>query len=733
MIASDDPIKKYEPLWGNWQVVDLLGEGSYGRVYRVARRDGGMYESAVKLISIPKSEAEIQEARRMGMDQRSVYAYFENTVQRISKEISIMHSLKGEPHVVAYEDHQIIHEEGSLQWDILIRMELLIPLDAYAANMVVSPDETRRLGIEICSALEVCAARGIIHRDIKEGNIFLNSRGIFKLGDFGIAREMSGTGSMSMSMRGTPAYIAPEVYNGLRYDARADIYSLGVLLYKLLNGGRYPFLPPAPMPISLDDTEQAFSKRIKGEIPPMPANGGPMLGAAVMCAISYDPQARFNNATAFKMALLNTSSAEPPCGQQRPEAAPQPTTPQAAPKRTRRYHTYQTPSYAAPQPSAVPYAAAIPKTKNSKTALYIAAVVLVVAAVVLAVVLAGLPALQSDGAATLNNVDLRAQVDWNDPAMGILLGDALDKAPEQITNGDLAAIKELYINGEAATLSGEEFGSWDRAYEDGAVQSFEDLRYCTGLTTLCINDQRYDSLEPIGSLRQLNILEIKGLTQSDALPVDIEPLQSLTNMKRLILLSCDVRDISALAQLSTLEFLFISKAPELTDISAVSEMKGLHDLRIVKTKVSAVPDVSGLSKLSSLWLYDCEVIDTSGLNGNTSISYLQLDGNSITALTDIITLSNLKTLWLGENAITDLQGIGSLSQLETLALDSNQIVSIESLATLDAVKYVAIFSNPVTDITPLLEMDALEEVLVTEDKSMDETVAALKAKNVKVS
>lgn len=170
------------------------------------------------------------------MDDRALYSFFESMAQKILKEIEIMYALRGEANIVAYEDHMIVNTLGILKWDIFIRMELLIPLTAYMRNNKLPPEEVRRLGIEICSALDACASYSIIHRDIKDANIFLNNRGIYKLGDFGIAKEMN-VDSVSIGMRGTPAYVAPEVYDGRKYDSTVDIYSLGILLYKLLNRG----------------------------------------------------------------------------------------------------------------------------------------------------------------------------------------------------------------------------------------------------------------------------------------------------------------------------------------------------------------------------------------------------------------------------------------------------------------------------------------------------------------
>lgn len=312
MLNANEPIHQFEPLWGSWHADELLGEGGYGKVYRIVRQDeSGTFYSACKHITIPKNDAEVQNARQMGMDERSTYSYFGDMASRIVKEINIMYSLKGENNIVSYEDHMIVHREGSLKWDIFIRMELLFPLSTYVADNPMDPEEVRRLGIEICTALEACARVNVIHRDIKEGNVFLNSRGTFKLGDFGIARDLSGAQN-NLSMRGTPAYVAPEVYNGQSYDATVDIYSLGLLMYKLINQGRYPFFPPASQPVTVEHNDRAFILRMQGAVPAWPVQGDDALRSAVMKAISFRPQDRFASATDMKAVLLGRKVVDVP-------------------------------------------------------------------------------------------------------------------------------------------------------------------------------------------------------------------------------------------------------------------------------------------------------------------------------------------------------------------------------------------------------------------------------------
>ena len=97
---------------------------------------------------------------------------------------------------------------------------------------------------DIASALESCENARIIHRDVKPGNIFRNRDGLFKLGDFGIARQLDySTGAHSIV--GTPNFEAPEVAFGRPYGHSADIYSLGLVLFVLLNNGQRPFIKPS--------------------------------------------------------------------------------------------------------------------------------------------------------------------------------------------------------------------------------------------------------------------------------------------------------------------------------------------------------------------------------------------------------------------------------------------------------------------------------------------------------
>lgn len=301
-----------EPIFNNWYIEEKLGSGAFGTVYKIKREEfGESFHSALKVIQIPSESSEVDALRSEGMDDNSITSYYGEIVQELLQEISILNSLKGNSNIVSYEDHSIITEEEGKQHTILIRMELLTPLNTYLIDHKLSDKDIVKLGMDLCSALRTCEKHNIIHRDIKPDNIFVTADGDFKLGDFGVARTMEKTMS-AMSQKGTYTYMAPEVYYGKSYDKTVDIYSLGLVLYQLLNGNRAPFLPLAPTPIKFSDRENALKKRMNGENVPPLSIGNTKLNEIVLKACSFASENRYKTAEAMLFDLSNVFSTDEP-------------------------------------------------------------------------------------------------------------------------------------------------------------------------------------------------------------------------------------------------------------------------------------------------------------------------------------------------------------------------------------------------------------------------------------
>ncbi|HOG00703.1 MAG TPA: serine/threonine-protein kinase [Clostridia bacterium] len=296
-------IHDFEPLWGSWKIDRQLGRGSYGGVYLAYREDSPDFRSAVKHVSIPADEAELRMLMSEGIaaDLESARSYYEKFKDDLISEIRFMYRLRGCPNIVAYEDHAVIGKKDMPGYDILIRMELLEPLTERAASKPFSQGEVCRLGIDICTALEALERERIIHRDIKPANILMSRDGTYKLGDFGVARQMEKT-SMVLSKKGTYSYMAPEVYRGEEAGKTADLYSLGLVMHRLLNANRAPFLPPEGE-ITYQDTELALAKRLAGKELPRPAYADDAVAAVIGRACAFKPAERYAAASDMKAAL----------------------------------------------------------------------------------------------------------------------------------------------------------------------------------------------------------------------------------------------------------------------------------------------------------------------------------------------------------------------------------------------------------------------------------------------
>ena len=296
------------PFGDEWHIEDEIGSGSYGVVFRIARNDDSGMLSAMKWIPLPEDDAQVSRMLAEGSTMTGVREYYARLKGSFIEEIKLLNKLRGNSHIVSLEDYKVIPREGAdtIGYDIYIRMELLTPLNKYINSHAMTYQDVLQLGIDLCSALADCRKYNIIHRDIKPDNIFVTDSKKFKLGDFGIARQLQQAGAAVSQRVGSLAYMAPEVYNSAEYDHRADIYSLGLVLFKLLNHRRDPFVSKDAAYVSQDEEKIALDTRMSGKPLPPPDNlpsSLVRLGDILKKACAFDPEARYQEPEEMREAL----------------------------------------------------------------------------------------------------------------------------------------------------------------------------------------------------------------------------------------------------------------------------------------------------------------------------------------------------------------------------------------------------------------------------------------------
>ncbi|MFH8896783.1 protein kinase [Streptomyces coeruleorubidus] len=230
-------------------------------------------------------------------------------------------------------------------------------------------DKALKITGDVLAALEISHEMGLVHRDIKPGNVMMTKRGVVKVMDFGIARAMqSGVTSMTQTgmVVGTPQYLSPEQALGRGVDARSDLYSVGIMLFQLVTG-RLPFDADSPLAIAYAHVQ---------EEPPVPSSVNrslpPAVDALIARALKKNPNERFPSAEAMRDECLRVAAsvqAAPPSivpGTQAPsgagvgsavfppvdQAAPAPSGQVQAPYQpTPPPNPYGTPAPAAPSPA----------------------------------------------------------------------------------------------------------------------------------------------------------------------------------------------------------------------------------------------------------------------------------------------------------------------------------------------------------------------------------------------
>lgn len=665
--------------WPEWKGVKPINRGSYGVVYEAIRTDHGVEShAAIKVISIPQDESEIDSLRSIGLFPNESKTFLKEVVDEFTNEIQIMESFKGSQNIVSVEDYKVIEKINRVGWDIYIRMELLTPLNTYISDKTLSEREVIGLGCDICSALERCAQRKVIHRDIKPDNIFINEFGDYKLGDFGIARKLENMTS-GLSQKGTYNYMAPEVEKGSSYDATVDIYSLGIVLYWLLNKKRLPFVSTEKKLLSPRDLVTANRRRLDGEPLPAPCNASPAMAEVILKACDPDPRKRFASAKEMKNALKTVAEGSNTAQNPLEETVDV----RHSAMRREQDGTISVHKAQGPSPAVIN---TFGERKKSSKPIIIAAIIAVVIMlgggtfIVLGNRVKESPpkkeiAESSENADSAEETDSAIETDsaentvspeqtpeataptneavtgesenagaeqetaiyWGDPVLeakvraitGNFEKDFLTKDAEQITVLDLSTDKDL--------------PNTEKIHDISALAAFKNLKQL---------NLDGNSVEDISPVAELYALEVLDLTDNNI--YDLSPVRRLTSLKELRFGGNEVADISAVVNLTNLSILRFSDN-HVSSLAPLMNLTHLTVLRFSDNEVSSINVLEGMTELRELWFYNNYVEDISVLSELTELEYLYMIGNEISDASAVMNLYNLKELGLTRNNISNDQ------------------------------------------------------------------------------
>ncbi|THB64424.1 MAG: serine/threonine protein kinase [Desulfovibrio sp.] len=292
-----DELKLREPLFGEWRISEFIGAGAFGCVFKLEREDlGQSFVSALKVIPLSQD----YDRQNKSLDS------LKESLGKDAQEILHLYRLSGHTNVVGWHNHQIFvkEEEDCLTAYISVMMDYLP--DSLAKELKQGPLPPKRsleIFLDCLRGLEHIHGQDIIHRDIKPENIFLAPDGTAKIGDFGIARQVSES-TQARTVTGTPLYMAPEVYKdplGSGYSFPADVYSLALVAYEMIEG-RLPFEEDT------SNLQSMVQRRFAGEAvtfaKPLPQS----LKDFMTRALAFSPMDRFATARECRMALERLSS-----------------------------------------------------------------------------------------------------------------------------------------------------------------------------------------------------------------------------------------------------------------------------------------------------------------------------------------------------------------------------------------------------------------------------------------
>jgi serine/threonine-protein kinase len=267
---------------GRYEVESRLGEGGMATVFGGSDRLLGR-KVAIKVL-----------ARQ--------YAKDPTAVERFRREAQAAAGLN-HPNVVSVFD---TGSDDGIHYIVMEQVEGRTLADVILKQGALQPSRASDIAVGVCRALSSAHENGMVHRDVKPGNVLLTADGGVKVADFGIARVASvDTLTATGSVLGTASYLSPEQARGGSIDARSDIYSLGCVLYEMLTG-KPPFDGDTPLSIAYKHVEEE-------PVPPSSLNPAvpPELEAVVTKAMAKDPDDRYGSAAEMAGDLREAAPTAP--------------------------------------------------------------------------------------------------------------------------------------------------------------------------------------------------------------------------------------------------------------------------------------------------------------------------------------------------------------------------------------------------------------------------------------
>ena len=614
-----------EPFWNTWNIDSLIGTGGFGSVYKIYREEfGKKHYCALKIISIPRTAAEEKQAYYEGMDEKSATQYFRDIVEVIYREIAIMAELKGKTNIVSYEDHEIVQKKDGVGFHILIRMELLESLNDYVLRNDFTNTDVINMGKDLCKALILCQKRNLIHRDIKPGNIFVSSDGDYKLGDFGIARQMEGAQG-GLTIVGTLDYMAPEVYSGNRYDERVDIYSLGMVLYYFLNGKKGPFSSTTTKIPSYSERQDSMVKRFSGKSLPAPALASNRLSKIILKACEYDPNNRYQTPEEIMKALeaLNASDLVPKKIVYNNEENEEEVEDEGHTELLTSAGNFLTTAGGIAGDVSQRINDNPPPKKSIIKFIPIFAAVFVLSVVGIIYLAVRNKAQNEDKTLLTAGIDSKAKVETNDNSKIIDTKDIdiNEPKPTEATEGPLSTPEPTE---EPSTTPESIIPEYMLELDHQDLTDLSSIENISMLTDLSISYNRLISLDELKesvwldylSFQNNSIKEMEALSDMKYLSLlnggnnqisDLEPISDLTSLEVLILSNNEIRNIDTLHNLEALTVLGLDGNKDIVDITVISNFKNLNTLMLSDTGVTDISPLYELKNLKLVSLSNTEV------------------------------------------------------------------------------------------------------------------------------